>query len=77
MSVRIHHRSAGLGSVQLRTRSSKVRVYGPQSGPGRARELIGEYDTRWAGERALSAWYVVKAVVMLAQLGAPCASHSA
>ncbi len=75
MSVRNHHRAAGMGSVQLRARSNKVRVYGPQS--GRERELIGEFDSRWAGERALSAWYVVKAVVMLAEMGKPCDSQLA
>jgi len=76
MSRPMHHRPAGAGSVQARTRHKlKFWVYGPQVDGSRV--LVGRYETRWQGDRALLAWYVVHAVVMLAALGTTCERQSA
>ena len=78
MGARQSHRQAGLGSVQKRTRAKgKYWALEPQT-RGVTPTVIGRFDTRWAAERALSAWYVVRAVVMLAQrLREPCDSRIA
>lgn len=75
--MRQSHRTAGLGSIQVRRDSKQnVYVYAPQT-KGVAKVLLCKCDTRHAGERALNAWHVICALVWLYNLGAACVRQSA
>ena len=72
-----NNRPAGLGCVHKHSNGGlKFDVCAPSS-KGQPRTVVWQCQTRWEGEKALKAWYVVGAVILLAQLGAACESRIA
>jgi len=77
MTARNHHRAAGLGSVQMKTRARpRFWVYAPQA-KGEPMRLIAKCETAYHAEKALLAWYVVRAVEMMAEMGGTCVTRVA
>ena len=72
-------RAPGWGRVEFEpSRRQKYGVYTPgnRTSTGARGTLICRCETRYAAEKALLAWYVVGAVVIMASLGGECAKAS-